>query len=122
MNRILFLDNSIQNDLYKPLSYWEPVLLFEFDLYRASAGELPADLEAYSHIFISGSTASVLDNTDWINAEQEMMHNWITDDNNVDDVGNVGVDLAHDLVGKCVECFSCRRGDVVLGAGVHHHV
>ena len=73
MNRILFLDNSIQNDLYKPLSYWEPVLLFEFDSYRASAGELPDDLDAYSHIFISGSTASVLDNTDWINAEQELI-------------------------------------------------
>jgi hypothetical protein len=61
MNRILFLDNSIENDLYRPLSYWEPVLLFEFDSYRASAGQLPDDLDAYSHIFISGSTASVLD-------------------------------------------------------------
>jgi GMP synthase-like glutamine amidotransferase len=73
MERILFLDNSIKNDLYKPLSYWEPVLLFEFDSYRASAGELPQDLDAYSHIFISGSTASVLDNADWIEAEQELI-------------------------------------------------
>jgi GMP synthase-like glutamine amidotransferase len=73
MNRILFLDNSIENDLYRPLSYWEPVLLFEFDSYRASAGELPDDLDAYSHIFISGSTASVLDNADWIKAEQELI-------------------------------------------------
>ena len=73
MNRILFLDNSIENDLYKPLSYWEPVLLFDFDSYRASAGKLPDDLGAYSHIFISGSTASVLDNADWINAEQELI-------------------------------------------------
>jgi len=73
MNRILFLDNSIENDLYKPLSYWEPVLLFEFDSYRASAGQLPDDLDAYSHILISGSTASVLDNTDWIKAEQELI-------------------------------------------------
>ena len=73
MNRILFLDNSIENDLYKPLSYWEPVLLFEFDSYRASAGQLPDDLDAYSHIFISGSTASVLDNADWIKAEQELI-------------------------------------------------
>src|SRR5210317_1082516 len=73
MNRILFLDNSIKNDLYKPLSYWEPVLLFDFDSYRASAGELPDDLDAYSHIFISGSTASVLDNADWIRAEQDFI-------------------------------------------------
>jgi hypothetical protein len=62
MNRTLFLDNSIENDLYKPLSYWEPVLLFDFDSYRASAGEFPPGLDDYSHIFISGSSASVLDN------------------------------------------------------------
>ena len=73
MNRILFLDNSIKNDLYKPLSYWEPVLLFDFDSYRAPAGELPDDLDPYSHIFISGSTASALDNEDWIRAEQELI-------------------------------------------------
>jgi len=48
-------------------------LLFDFDSYRASAGELPDDLGAYSHIFISGSTASVLDNVDWIHAEQELI-------------------------------------------------
>ncbi|MGB5745594.1 MAG: type 1 glutamine amidotransferase [Desulfobacterales bacterium] len=69
MDRILFLDNSIKNDLYKPLTYWAPVLLFDIDPFRASAGELPDDLGAYSHIFISGSTASVLDNSDWIEAE-----------------------------------------------------
>lgn len=73
MDRILFLDNSIKNDLYKPLAYWEPVLLLDFDSYRASAGELPHDLDDYSHIFISGSSASVLDNADWIEAEQELI-------------------------------------------------
>jgi GMP synthase-like glutamine amidotransferase len=73
MNRILFLDNSIENDLYRPLGYWAPVFLFEFDCFRASAGELPDDLDDYSHIFISGSTASVLENTDWIKAEQELI-------------------------------------------------
>ena len=73
MDRILFLDNSIKDDRYKPLNYWEPVLMFDFDLYRASAGEFPASLDAYSHIFLTGSTASVLDNTDWIKAEQELI-------------------------------------------------
>ncbi len=73
MQRILFLDNSIENDLYRPLTYWEPVLLFEFDCFRASAAELPDNLDDYSHIFISGSTASVLDNADWIRAEQELI-------------------------------------------------
>ena len=73
MDRILFLDNSIKNDLYKPLSYWESVLLFDFDSYRASAGEFPHDLDDYSHIFISGSTASVLESSDWVTTEQELI-------------------------------------------------
>ncbi len=47
--------------------------MFDFDSYRASAGEFPHGLEDYSHIFISGSTASVLDNSDWIEAEQELI-------------------------------------------------
>jgi len=73
MDRILFLDNSIKNDLYRPLAYWAPVLMVDFDTCRASAGELPDDLDEYSHIFISGSTASVLDNAVWIKAEQELI-------------------------------------------------
>ena len=73
MDRILFLDNSIKGDLYKPLDYWEPVLMFDFDRYRASAGEFPGSLDKYSHIFLTGSTASVLDNTDWISAEQDLI-------------------------------------------------
>ena len=87
MNRILFLDNSIENDLYRPLTYWEPVLLFEFDSFRASAGELPDHLDDYSHIFISGSTASVLDDADWILTEQDLIR--------------TAVDLGKVMVGSC---------------------
>ena len=73
MDRILFLDNSIKDDRYQPLGYWEPVLLSDFDTYRASAGDFPENLDAYSHIFLTGSTASVLDNSDWIRVEQELI-------------------------------------------------
>ena len=73
MNRILFLDNSIANDTYRPLDYWKPLLLFPFDLFRVSANELPSDLGAYSHILITGSTASVLQDTDWMQAEVELI-------------------------------------------------
>ena len=87
MDRILFLDNSIQDDRYQPLGYWEPVLLSDFDSYRASAGEFPENLDQYSHIFLTGSTASVLDNSDWIRAEQELVR--------------TAVDLGKVMVGSC---------------------
>ncbi len=73
MARLLFLDNSIPGDLYHPLSYWQPLLLLPFDVFRACDGQLPASPGDYSHIFISGSTASVLDDSDWMQAEAEFI-------------------------------------------------
>ncbi|MDH4009189.1 MAG: type 1 glutamine amidotransferase [Desulfobacterales bacterium] len=73
MNRILFLDNSLHNDTYRPLIYWEPLLLFPYDLFRVSAGELPHELDSYSHILITGSAASVLDDTEWMQAEVDLI-------------------------------------------------
>ncbi len=73
MNRILFLDNSIENDAYHPLAYWGPLFMFAYDSYRACFGELPTELDGYSHIFISGSSASVLENTEWMQAEMELI-------------------------------------------------
>ena len=73
MNRILFLDNAIDEDAYQPLSYWEALLLFPYDLFRVSAGEWPPELESYSHILITGSAASVLDDTEWMQAEVDLI-------------------------------------------------
>ena len=73
MNRILFLDNSLHNDTYRPLIYWEALLLFPYDLFRVSAGELPHELDSYSHILITGSAASVLDDTAWMQAEVDLI-------------------------------------------------
>ena len=73
MNRILFLDNSIENDVYQPLTYWEPLLLYPYDLFRVSDGLWPDGLDSYSHLLITGSTASVLDDTDWMRHEAALI-------------------------------------------------
>ena len=73
MSRILFLDNAIENDVYQPLTYWEPLLLFPYDLFRISAGQWPDGLDSYSHILITGSTASVLDDTEWMQKEAALI-------------------------------------------------
>ncbi len=75
MNRILFLDNSLPNDTYRPLTYWEPLLLFPCDAFRVSIGELTHELDSYSHILITGSAASVLDDTEWMQAELALIQN-----------------------------------------------
>lgn len=73
MNRILILDNSIDHSVYQPLEHWKPLLLFPFDSFHVSAGELPSSLDPYSHIIVTGSEASVLDKADWIVAEEELV-------------------------------------------------
>ena len=69
MCRILFLDNSIEDDVYQPLIYWEPLLLYPYDFFQVSDGQWPDELDSYSHILITGSTASVLDDTSWMQNE-----------------------------------------------------
>jgi GMP synthase-like glutamine amidotransferase len=73
MDRLLFLDNSIPDDLYHPLYFWQPLLLLPFDVCRVCTDELPTQTDAYSHIFISGSTASVLEDSDWMRAEMQLI-------------------------------------------------
>ena len=73
MNRILILDNSIDHNVYRPLEDWVPLLLFSSESFRASEGQLPPSLDPYSHIILTGSEASVLDDADWITAEEELI-------------------------------------------------
>ena len=112
MDRILCLDNSITNNLYKPLSYWEPVLMFDFDSYRASAGEFPHGLDDYSHIFISGSSASVLDNSDWIEAEQELIRTAV-------ELGKVmvGSCFGHQIIARALFGYGAVRKRAALDVG-----
>jgi len=78
MNRILILDNSLNHDVYNPLEHWNPLLLFPSDSFRASAGELPPSLNAYSHIIVTGSEASILDNCEWMVAEEKLLRIAVT--------------------------------------------
>ncbi|MGD2184732.1 MAG: type 1 glutamine amidotransferase [Desulfobacterales bacterium] len=78
MNRILFLDNSTDDDVYQPLTYWEPLLLFPYELFRVSAGQWPDGIDSYSHILITGSTASVLEDTAWMQKEATLIRDAVT--------------------------------------------
>jgi GMP synthase-like glutamine amidotransferase len=73
MGKILFLDNGVENDTYQAINYWEPVLYYPFDLFRVAADEWPADLASYTHVLITGSSASVLDDTAWMQREMELI-------------------------------------------------
>jgi GMP synthase-like glutamine amidotransferase len=73
MRKILFLDNAIENDTYNAAQYWKPLLVYPHDMFRVALGEWPSDVSAYSHILITGSSACVLDNVDWMQTEVEFI-------------------------------------------------
>ena len=73
MRKILFLDNAIENDTYNAAQYWKPLLVYPHDMFRVALGEWPSDVSAYSHILITGSSACVLDNLDWMQTEVEFI-------------------------------------------------
>ena len=73
MNRILFVDNTIDHNLYRPLDHFKPLFILPYDVYHAPTAAEPADLDRYTHILLSGSFASTLDDEGWILAEVDMI-------------------------------------------------
>jgi len=78
--KILLIDNSIEHKDYQPEKHWEPHFIHPFDLFRGSHGKLPADIDEYSHIIISGSEASIHKDFDWIPAQEELIRKAVAAD------------------------------------------
>jgi len=71
--RILIIDNSIDQTVYRPLQHWRPYLDGPVDVYRPPESQLPPIPLAYSHVLITGSEASITQDDDWIVEECEMI-------------------------------------------------
>jgi GMP synthase-like glutamine amidotransferase len=68
--RILLLDNAIYRDVYRPLDHWrtaidaawpEPVKIV-----AARQGEPPPSPVGFTHVIVSGSEASIMDDDPWV--------------------------------------------------------
>ncbi len=70
--RILFVDNETNHQLYKPLDHWRPLFLHPFEVYHAPY-EKPPSLDSFTHIILSGSLSSTLENKEWMKAEEELI-------------------------------------------------
>jgi GMP synthase (glutamine-hydrolysing) len=67
--RLLIVDLSVNPAVYRPVAHWRPhvdALGVPMDVCRPPDGAWPADLAPYSHAILTGSEASILDDTDWI--------------------------------------------------------
>jgi GMP synthase-like glutamine amidotransferase len=74
MTRLLFVDNSETIPRYSPLEHWKPCFPEEFRRVYAPSGELEGlDLKDYSHILLSGSESSSLDEKGWMLEEEKLI-------------------------------------------------
>ncbi len=76
--RILFVDNETNHELYNPLEHWQPLFLHPYEVCRAPFERLPG-LDPFSHIILSGSLSSTLENKDWMLAEEKMIRAAVRD-------------------------------------------
>ncbi len=72
--RVLILDNSLERPIYRPERQWA-VVLGDVPTDRVHMPTLEADvsLELYTHVIITGSTASVVEPSEWIDAEANLV-------------------------------------------------
>jgi GMP synthase-like glutamine amidotransferase len=71
MKRVLIADGSIFPEIYKPTEHWRRLLgeVGSDSIHLPSGDPIPA-LDDYSHLIITGSEASVIDDIDWFAAEE----------------------------------------------------
>jgi len=70
--RVAIVDNSIVPEIYGPVDHWNRYLGTPGDAFVAREGRLP-DIEAYSHIILTGSEASILERAPWVDEEAELV-------------------------------------------------
>lgn len=64
--RLLIIDNSIDQTIYSPVEHWRRHADCPVDAVRPPAGESSQQLNRFSHVIITGSEASILEDYDWI--------------------------------------------------------
>lgn len=94
MKKLLYIDNSIK-ERYKPYEHFKDYFTIPYDVVYASKGQVPSSVEGYTHILISGSSACVHDDEEWIR-QVEMLIKQAYDKN----INVLGVCFGHQLLAK----------------------
>lgn len=91
--RVLIVDNSLDPSIYRPITHWGRHLDCKFETVSPPTGAFPAELKPFSHVILTGSEASILDDEAWIVRECELVR----------DIAEAGIPLlascfAHQLI------------------------
>lgn len=112
MKKLLILDNAIDHDIYQPVEHFKQYIDIPFDTYHVSKKDLPKSTDIYSHVLITGSEASIIDDYDWLYAEENLVRTLIATGKNV-----LGSCYGHQLIARAYFGKNCvqRRKEVEVG-------
>jgi GMP synthase-like glutamine amidotransferase len=71
--KIAILDNSINPAVYKPVEHWRTHLAAPWESFRAAEGRFPDLANEYSHLLLTGSETSIVEQEDWVDEEIEVI-------------------------------------------------
>ena len=92
--RLLYIDNSVNKE-YQPADDWTPYFTLPYDIVHPPAGEIPVDLDRYTHILISGALPGVLEEDDWQGIETSLIQTAVKQKKAM-----LGVCYGHQLIAK----------------------
>ncbi len=72
--RVLIVDNAVHRFAFKPAWHWKGHLKgIQTRTFNVPSGHPAPDLDAFTHVILTGSEASILDPKSWFDAEAEMI-------------------------------------------------
>ena len=73
--RVILVDNSLNHPIFVPERQWRPLLGdVPLDVVHIPGGDEIPPVEDYTHVIISGSTASLVDPPDWVTVEVDLVN------------------------------------------------
>jgi len=71
--RLAIVDNAMDHSVYTPVAHWRMHLPLQGDVFHAPSGELPDLEDGYTHLILTGSEASIVKRTSWVDREAALV-------------------------------------------------
>jgi GMP synthase-like glutamine amidotransferase len=103
--RVAIIDNSIDKNIYDPVSHWSAFLDVPWSSFQAKKDYFPAALgKDFTHIILTGSEASIMDRPQWVLDEIEFVKESVSKE-----IPIMGSCYGHQMIALALAGPSCVR-------------